>query len=393
MSEIEIRSLNGYKLVDEVARAMASNGSHGDDCLSIDITDVEQGTSAGINADTLGGKASSDYVLETELDTYKSEISSGMNSITNSVSQNTTNIANMEANIVTNYLLKTETSVNSNLFGGKAPEYYIQPRNLLDNSDFTNPVNQRGYISGANIAAYSYCIDRWRDQSGIGSTFSFDNSGALINGAISQNVDSKMILSGRTYTFAVIFADNSVLCVSGVVTTNVNSWTSFAVANDGNVRIRILAEHPEAIKLQVEDVESKRIKAATLYEGEYTAETLPPYLTKGYYAELYECQRYFQRHTFPQYATIGLAYQGPEYCFLQLPLYRNMRINSPSLTHTGGLISLGSGTYSFNGSAGNCLRATTTIGQNYTTISNPAGSCYCYTLDAVGTCFDISADL
>ena len=27
--------------------------------------------------------------------------------------------------------------------GGKAPAYYLQPRNLLDNSDFTNAVNQR----------------------------------------------------------------------------------------------------------------------------------------------------------------------------------------------------------------------------------------------------------
>ena len=31
--------------------------------LSVDLTDVEQGTATGINADTLGGKAASDYVL------------------------------------------------------------------------------------------------------------------------------------------------------------------------------------------------------------------------------------------------------------------------------------------------------------------------------------------
>ena len=34
---------------------------------------------------------------------------------------------------------------------------------------------------------------------------------------------------------------------------------------------------------------------AALYEGEYTAETLPEYQPKGYGAELAECQRYFQR--------------------------------------------------------------------------------------------------
>ena len=41
--------------------------------------------------------------------------------------------------------------------GGKAPEYYLQPRNLLDNSDFRNPVNQRGQTSYAD----KYGIDRW----------------------------------------------------------------------------------------------------------------------------------------------------------------------------------------------------------------------------------------
>lgn len=43
--------------------------------------------------------------------------------------------------------------------GGKAPEYYLQPRNLLDNSDFTNPVNQRGKTSYTGSV---YTIDRWK---------------------------------------------------------------------------------------------------------------------------------------------------------------------------------------------------------------------------------------
>ena len=32
---------------------------------------------------------------------------------------------------------------------------------------------------------------------------------------------------------------------------------------------------------------------AALYEGEYTADTLPPYVPKGYAEELAECQRYY----------------------------------------------------------------------------------------------------
>lgn len=43
------------------------------DALSVDLTDVEQGTATGINADTLGGVTANNYVLETELDIYKTE--------------------------------------------------------------------------------------------------------------------------------------------------------------------------------------------------------------------------------------------------------------------------------------------------------------------------------
>lgn len=43
-------------------------------------------------------------------------------------------------------LPKGAQAADSAKLGGKAPEYYIQPRNLLDNSDFCNPVNQRGRL-------------------------------------------------------------------------------------------------------------------------------------------------------------------------------------------------------------------------------------------------------
>ena len=37
---------------------------------------------------------------------------------------------------------------------------------------------------------------------------------------------------------------------------------------------------------------------AALYEGAYTADTLPPYVPKGYGAELTECRRYYRRNEF-----------------------------------------------------------------------------------------------
>ena len=37
-----------------------------------------------------------------------------------------------------------DTVANSLSLGGKSPEYYLQPVNMLDNSNFIKPINQRG---------------------------------------------------------------------------------------------------------------------------------------------------------------------------------------------------------------------------------------------------------
>ena len=88
--------------------------------LKIDTTDAEAGTANLINADTVGGLPANSFVLDTEFNTYKSEILSGMNEL--------------ESNVTTNYMPRTDMlnfvypvgsiymSVNSaspaSLFGG-----------------------------------------------------------------------------------------------------------------------------------------------------------------------------------------------------------------------------------------------------------------------------------
>ena len=55
-------------------------------------------------------------------------------------------------------ILNNNNTDDAAKLGGKAPEYYLQPRNLLDNSDFRNPVNQKGQTSYTEVG---YTIDRW----------------------------------------------------------------------------------------------------------------------------------------------------------------------------------------------------------------------------------------
>lgn len=69
--------------------------------------------------------------------------------------------------------------------------------NYIDNSGFT--INQRGYASGAALAANAYGFDRWKAGSGgctLNFTFSFvDTLVTIAAGSITQVVDGTTLLS------------------------------------------------------------------------------------------------------------------------------------------------------------------------------------------------------
>ena len=172
-------------------------------------------------------------------------------------------------------------SADSAKLGGKAPEYYLQPRNLLDNSDFRNPVNQRGQTS---YSGYGYTIDRW---------IMSDGSMTVNDGYITVTTDAIQRLpkhkANTIYTLAIKNSDGTVNLLSGTFESGVsNSFMGMGVSSASSLPF---------IQLLGGDY-----LWAALYEGTYTAETLPPYVPKGYAAELAECRRYFER--------IGKSYSG-----------------------------------------------------------------------------------
>lgn len=178
------------------------------------------------------------------------------------------------------------TAKNSAKLGGKAPEYYIQPRNLLDNSNFE--IAQAGY--GGMHGATRYVCDMWYNLFGFGE-FSFDKSNGLTmaykdNHAYAcQKIENNDLYVGKPLTFAVCLSDGTVHVCSGVYTKT----TITAVKDSGTWLIDI---HEGEVRIIVVEG-SVTIKWAALYEGAFTAETLPPYVPKGYAAELAECQRYY----------------------------------------------------------------------------------------------------
>ena len=196
--------------------------------------------------------------------------------------------------------ISADSAANSAKLGGKAPEYYIQPRNLLDNSDFRNPVNQRGIT---NVSAIGYCIDRW--------IFGLSGSGALNvqDGLLAFNAsnesyceivqiqENSSALSGKEMTFVVCIAPDNIICLNFTYGTNAS-----VLSADGN--ISLIHHDGDRVYIRIFSTGNNWIgvKWAALYEGSYTAETLPPYVPKGYAAELAECRRYFER--------IGKSYSG-----------------------------------------------------------------------------------
>ena len=217
--------------------------------------------------------------------------------------------------------------------------------NLLDNSDFVHPIAQAG-VNGAH-GATGYAVDRWRRTSGA---------------TVSQAADGLKIVSDKTSWTAGIqqrieakrFADVMTFAVRGVfpVACRLYVYIGSGTANFGEPAYFAgdAAERTLVLKLTKPDGltgdevvnvyispdtgstgTAAVVRWAALYEGEYTAETLPPYVPKGYAAELAECLRYYRKikgdtQTFGGRTTGGVAYA-------YIPL-QAMRI-APTVTVSG----------------------------------------------------------
>lgn len=178
----------------------------------------------------------------------------------------------------------------------------LAPYNLLDNSDFTKPVNQRG---ATTTSQYKYFLDRWIARlSDI--SLAVGNSGLTLTSSATENIFiyQKLLagkaLNGKTVTVAVCDGTGNVATTTtNLPTTNATSWTSYAVAKTNNgVYASVIdlgsGDYPIAVRVGVQsDALNKTIRWAALYEGSYDASTLPAYQPKGYAAELAECQRYY----------------------------------------------------------------------------------------------------
>ena len=191
-------------------------------------------------------------------------------------------------------------------------------RNLLDNSDFCNVVNQRGTDS---YSGAGYTIDRWK---------ALESGFSLAVGAGGVTIDGGSLLQ--------------------VIPDSLSGMHTLAAMTDAGVLHLLAADMSQPLRydgaLGMGQDDGNAVAAigagsyiwAALYEGDYTADSLPPYVAKGYAAELAQCQRYYYRLT-PVTSSFPYAYG---YCYdtaqarLCLRLPQPMVLRNPTFLYTAG---------------------------------------------------------
>lgn len=192
----------------------------------------------------------------------------------------------------------------------------LAPHNLLDNSNFRNPVNQRG---AAEATMGKYFIDRWKvEPFSSGPSITINSNGLTLlpttssTAGIYQTLPDYENRKGKVHTFAIC-VDNVWECVSFTmgnfgVGYRIHGLDFFSTDSRHILIRNTSSDNPSPITIQ----------HVALYEGAYDASTLPAYQPKGFAAELAECQRYYKK------IRINVAYSYNNIFTASFPI--NMRI-------------------------------------------------------------------
>lgn len=200
----------------------------------------------------------------------------------------------------------------------------IPQYNLLDNSNFLNPINQLGFSSKATTD-WEYCFDRWM---GAGQEIALNEYGLILPSkcTIAQRmplgtIGNKNILiielaNDQTIVFSKTFPDTINNISANVYTSTDNNYDCLSLTNYTNKELNIIN--------------------MGLYKN---IGIIPIYAPKNYSTELLECQRYLiplcSGYTFSSsiaYNVIGSGFTlGTNTALISIPLPVAMR-KTPTIT-------------------------------------------------------------
>lgn len=228
-----------------------------------------------------------DWILQKtkELETSTTTIQQAIDSTNERLDQTNTNVSNLSTqNLATLEVAERGRSVH----------------NYFDNSDFTNPVNQRG---ATTYNSTGYCIDRWFLTSG---SVSIGTSGITLTGA---TFGQRVALKTGIYTFEFHLSTGTTLFIN-IQYDGTSSVTQIGgEATTTGAYITATNYSPGIVMFQF--VQSENIvhtaSWAALYDGHYTDSGRPDYVAKGYAAELAACLLQFERQSSTRSEIIGSA--------------------------------------------------------------------------------------
>lgn len=209
-------------------------------------------------------------------------------------------------------------------------------RNLLGNSDFRNPVAQAG-LNGLH-GTRMYACDRWPEE---GLTVTQSEAGLQFSVPLFGFIYQKIVgIQRKTVTLEYKTSNTSQVQVAlydGALTSQI-SVKSVAPKNGIVTSVFEVPDQYDIASIVLYPANGEIIEWVALYEGEYTAETLPEYHPKGYAAELEECHRYFQ---IVEDGTIRSTHTQ-DVCQLFANAVSPMRIKNPTaILINGGLVLTG----------------------------------------------------
>lgn len=156
---------------------------------------------------------------------------------------------------------------------------------LIDNGNFTNPINQREATTYNGNGSKMYTIDRWFTNSSasgavvVGNRYITVASGATINQIIPADQDGSFPSDADVGYTAVARETNGTL----------------HIANSGLTDSKLSFTIGDADKGITVTLGSGNWEYCALYRGIYTAESVPGYVAKDYTTQLLQCYRYFRK--------------------------------------------------------------------------------------------------
>ena len=171
--------------------------------------------------------------------------------------------------------------------------------NLLDNTNFFNPINQRNQTSYSNTdAAPKYSIDRWQVLGGTFDvqtrTYTSNSTLGIYGNQFRQYIPLESVSIGDTITVSSVINDTRQIFTTTIPQygdTVADAPFLLETTWGGFKMITREAEHAALLTMVVNVSQSITVDWIKMEFGSFAT----PYVAKGYNEELTACLRYYQR--------------------------------------------------------------------------------------------------